>query len=118
MSETLFKPRSPNYKSVEITTPTAGYTAGDFIKVQQLCGVVVETKTVGQKAVLVYSCEKIVVPKTTGETFAIGAKVYLNATTGKATSTASGNTLCGRANELGESADTEIEITLNGDLAA
>ena len=118
MSATAFKPRSPNYKSVKVTTPTAGYTAGQMTKIQQLVGVLIETTTVGEDAVLVYACEKIVVPKSTGVTFAVGAKVYFDSAAAAITSVASGNTLCGRALEVGASGDKELEIELLGQVAA
>lgn len=110
--------RSPNFKSAKLTTPTAGYTAGQMVKVAQLVGVIFETKTVGQEAVLCYQCEKIVVPKATGVTFAVGDKVYFDSAAAKVTSTASGNTLCGRALAIGLTGDTTLEINLEGNLAS
>lgn len=118
MAETNFKLRSPNFKSVKVTTPTAGYTAGQMVKIAQLVGVIVESKTVGQEAVHVYQAEKIVLPKSTGVTFAVGDKVYFNTSAAKITSTASGNTLCGRALAVGLTGDTELECELQGNLAA
>lgn len=118
MSATNLKMRSPNFKSVQVLTPTAGYTAGQMVKIQQLVGVIVETTTVGQYAVLVYNAEKIVVPKKTGVTFAIGAKVYFSPGDAAITSVTSGNTLCGRALAVGGTSDTELEIDLAGEVSA
>jgi hypothetical protein len=56
MSETNLKLRSDIFASMELTTPTAGYTAGQMVKVEDTVGLIVETKTVGQTAVLVYRC--------------------------------------------------------------
>lgn len=115
---TALKLRSPNFKSVKVTAPSAGYTAGQMTKIEDTVGVIVETKTLGQETALIYQCEKIVVPKSTGVTFAIGDKVYFSASAAKVTSVASGNTLCGRALAVGGTNDTELEIDLNGDLPA
>ena len=118
MSATALIMRSPNIKSFKVTAPSAGYTAGEMGKIEDTVGVIVETAELGVETALVYACEKIVVPKDTGVTFAAGDKVYYNASTDKITSTASGNTLCGRALEAGASGDTELEIDLQGNLPA
>lgn len=118
MAETNLKLRSPNYKSTRVTAPTAGYTAGQMIKLNDTVMIVVTTVTVGQVSAAIYWAEKVVVPKATGVTFANGGKVYFNSTTGKVTSVASGNTLCGRALAAAASADTEAEIEFNGAVAA
>jgi hypothetical protein len=118
MSATALKMRSPNYKSFEVTAPSAGYTAGEMTKIHDTVGIIMETAALDEKTVLVYSCEKIVVPKDKGVTFDAGDKVYYSAATGKITSTASGNTLCGRALEDGASGDTELEIDLQGSIPA
>lgn len=118
MSATALKLRSPHFESIKVTAPTAGYTAGQLVKVGEFCGVIVETKTVGLETALIYKCEKIVVPKTTGQAWTVGAKLYINTTTGKLTTTASGNTLCARANVAAAASDTEGEVALAGNVAA
>ena len=118
MSATNLKLRSPHFKSVKVTAPSAGYTAGQMVKIEDTVGVIVETKTSGNNTALIYECEKIVVPKATGVTFAIGDKVYFDSSAAKITSVASGNTLCGRANAVGASSDTTLEISLLGNAAA
>lgn len=121
MSETALKLRSSNFSSMEITTPTAGYTAGQMVKIEDTVGVIAETKTVGQTAVLIYKAEKIVVPKGTGageNTLAAGDKVYFDATDANVNSASSGNTLCGRCLVAAGAAATTVEIQLNGDVAA
>lgn len=119
MAETALKVRSRDWRSMQLTTPTAGYTAGQVVKVEDTVFVIVETKTVGQTAIGIYNVEKIVLPKVTGSgiTFAAGDKVYYDGN-GKVTNVASGNTLCGRANEAADANATEVEVTLNGDIAA
>lgn len=120
MSETALKLRSDIFASMELTTPSAGYTAGQMLKVEDTVGVIVETKTVGQTAVLIYKCEKIVVPKVagTGITFAAGDKVYFVAASAAVSNSSSGNTLCGRALVAAAADDTTVEIDLEGGLQA
>lgn len=121
MSETALKLRSDIFASMEITTPTAGYTAGQMVKIEDTVGVIAETKTVGQTAVLIYKAEKIVVPKGTGtgeNTFAAGDKVYFDASDASVNSASSGNTLCGRCLVAAGASDTTVEIQLNGDVQA
>jgi predicted RecA/RadA family phage recombinase len=118
MSETNLKLRSLDFASMELTAPSAGYTAGQMVKVEDTVGVIAETKTVGQTAVLVYKCEKVVVPKSTGVTLAAGDKVYFDSAAAAVTSTSAGNTLCGRCTVAAGSSATTVEIDLNGACAA
>lgn len=119
-NETALKLRTTIFASLKLTTPTAGYTAGQMVKVEDTVGVIVETKTVGQEAVLIYKAEKIIVPKVagTGKTFAAGDKVYFSSGDAAITNSADGNTLCGRCLVAAGASDTEAEIELNGDAAA
>lgn len=118
MAATALNLRSPNFKSVPVTAPSAGYVAGQMCKVEDLVGVIVETKTSGYETALIYQCDKIVLPKKTGVTFTKGDKIYFSSADAAITSVASGNTLCGRALEDGASADTDLECDLKGDAAA
>jgi hypothetical protein len=116
MAETTLELRSNIFASMEVVTPTDGYTAGQMVKIEDTVGVIAETKTVGQTAVLIYRCEKIVVPKiaTTGITFAAGDKVYFVSASAAVSNASTGNTLCGRALKAVIVAATEVEIDLNG----
>lgn len=120
MAETALKLRSDIFASIELITPTAGYTAGQMVKVGDLVVVIVETKTVGQIAVGIYKADKIVVPKVagTGITFAAGGKVYFKSASAAVTNASTGNTLCGRALVAALAADTTVEIDLNGAVQA
>ena len=120
MAETGLVMRSPEFKSIKITTPTAGYTAGQLVKIEDTVGVIAETKTVGQEAVLIYSCPRIVVAKRagTGLSIAAGDKVYYRAAGPDVTGASTSNTLCGRATEAATAAATTVEIDLHGDIAA
>lgn len=118
MSATLFKLHSTDrFASCVIVAPTAGYTAGQMLKKNELVGVIVETKTAGQNAVLVYKADKIYVPKA-AEAFAVGAKVYFDVADEEVNSSSSGNTLCGRVIEAAESGDAGVMIQLEGAVAA
>jgi len=120
MSETALKLRSNVFASMVVTAPTAGYTAGDMVKVEDTVGVIAETKAATLDAVLIYKCEKIVVPKVagTGISFAAGDKVYYKAADKKVTNASTGNTLCGRALEAAGASATTVLIDLTGNLAA
>jgi len=122
MAETLFKLRcsTEKTKSIDLTTPTAGYTAGQMLKVEDTVLVIVDTKTVGQAAVGVYQADKIVVPKIAGSgiTFAAGDIVYFNAAGAAVTNASTSNTICGRALEAAVANDAEVLIDLNGGVPA
>ena len=120
MAETGLVMRSPNFKSVQITTPTAGYTQGHLVASGSLVGVIAETKTVGETAVLIYQCDRIVVAKRagTGLTIAVGAKVYYRSAGPDVTGASTSNTLCGRCTLAALAADTTVEIDLTGNVVA
>lgn len=111
--------RSPNFKSVQVTL-TGTVTAGLMAKRQELVGVYAEAGVSGDVVEFIYQCDKIVVPKAaaTGYTFTQGDKVYFDAAEAGVNNSSSGNTLCGRALETVTETDTEVEIELNGALAA
>lgn len=120
MTATALKLRSPHFASVDVVAPTGGYTAGEMVKVQELVGLIVLDADATKTVVLIYGCEKVVVPKTvgTGITFSVGDKVYYDAAAKEVTNVASGNTLCGRALEDAALDDDEVEIDLKGNVAA
>lgn len=108
--------RNPNWKSFKTTAPSGGYSAGDMVKVNDTIGVIVEDASAGNDAVLIYSAEKIVVPKATGSgiAFSEGSKVYYDASAKKVTNSASGTTLVGIALESAGASDTTVLIDLDG----
>jgi predicted RecA/RadA family phage recombinase len=120
MAATALNLRSNIFASMVVTAPSAGYTAGQMVKIEDTVGVIAETKTVGQDAVLIYKCDKILVPKVagTGIIFAAGDKVYYRAASSAVTNASSSNTLCGRALEAAGATDDEVLIDLTGNLAA
>jgi len=115
-----FELRTNIFASVKITAPSGGYAAGDMIKVEDKVGVIVEAALVTKDAVLVYSAEKVVVPKTayTGVIFAIGDMVYYDSSAAAVTNVSTGNTLCGRALEAAGATATTVLIDLKGNVAA
>jgi predicted RecA/RadA family phage recombinase len=87
-------------------------SAGEMTVVGDTIGVVVEDAGTSSPFVLVYEAEKILVPKATGVSIAVGGKVYFDAAEKNVTSTATDNTLCGRALAAVASAETEALIDL------
>jgi len=112
--------RNPNWKSVVVTAPSGGYSAGDMVAVNSLIGVIVEDAAATKDAVLIYSAERIEVPKSAGSgiVFDIGDKVYYNATAKAVTNSAAGNTLCGRAKEATNATATTLVMDLTGNIVA
>ena len=90
------------------------YSAGEMIKVNDTVGVVVEDVGENSEFVLVYSAEKIIVPKATGTgiTFSVGENVYYDPSLKKVTNNSSGTILCGKALEDAGENDAEVLIDL------
>jgi predicted RecA/RadA family phage recombinase len=120
MTETLLKLRSKNFKSVKVTAPTGGLTAGQLYVSNSLVGVIVDTVLVGEETAMIYQCDKIVVAKQagTGITFSIGTKVYYRSAGPDVTNASTSNTLIGRATETAGASDTSVEIDLMGNVVA
>ena len=123
MSETLLKLRCPlsQCKTVKVTAPSGGLTAGQFYATAGLVGIILEDIAELEVGVMVYSAPKILVPKVvaTVQVFAVGTKVYYVASsTKKATVASTGNTLIGRATEVGLGTASYVEIDLHGDVVA
>ena len=113
--------RSPNFKSVKVVAPTGGLTAGQMYASNYLIGVILETVLVGEVAALVYQCDKIIVPKNVNTSclFAIGAKVYYDASAGKVDIADTTTYVCiGRCTVAAAYTATTVEIDLHGDIAA
>jgi predicted RecA/RadA family phage recombinase len=103
----------------------ATYSAGQMTVVEDTVGVMVES--VGTSGAtksddypnaavgaFVYEAEKIVVPKTTADSFAAGDVVYFNTSEAKITSSSTGNLLCGVALQAASTSATTISIALDG----
>ncbi|MCX5657917.1 MAG: DUF2190 family protein [Candidatus Omnitrophica bacterium] len=117
-NETLLQMRSPVCKTLDISAPSPGTTAGKLIALASgLVGVAVETKDTAESVAFIYQADKIVVKKAagTGKTISQGGYVYYNSSDNAVYgASASGRRKCGIANLAGAAADTTIEITLDG----
>lgn len=111
-AEQTLKLRSDNWKSFVVTAPSAEYEKGEFLKIEDTVGVIVEDAELSENTAFIYKCDKILLPKKTGNAFSAGDKVYHSS--GKID--ASGD-LCGICLEDAESSDTDILIELDGTLS-
>lgn len=109
--------RSPNFRTIKFTAPSGGLTGGDMYKTEDAIGVILDTVAAAGSAVLIYEAEKILVPKVTGtgKSFAVGDKVFFNASTLNVTPTTGGGLyLIGIATAAAGASATEVEIDLKG----
>src|SRR3990170_4178576 len=109
--------RSPNFKSVKVTAPTAGLTAGQMYAAGYIIGVILNTAAAGESAVLIYQCDKILIPKNvnTACVFAIGAKVSFDSSALKADIADTTTYVCiGRGLVAAGASDTTVEVDLHG----
>lgn len=106
--------------SITYTAPTGGLSSNDVVIVRSgtsgFCGVVENDVDFGDTAV-VWCGQVRRIPKltTTGNSFAKGALVYRDASTGSATATATGNTLIGACTEAAALADTYVWVKFKAD---
>jgi predicted RecA/RadA family phage recombinase len=106
--------------SITYTAPTGGLTSNDVVIVRSgtsgFCGIVENTVAVGDTAV-VWCGRQARIPKltTTGNSFAKGALVYRDASTGSATATATANTLIGACTSAAALADTYVWVKFTAD---
>ena len=112
--------RSPleQCETVTVTTPSGGYTAGQMVKVEDVVMIAVDDSDAGDSAAMITKAPKVLVPCAAAATsgYAVGEKVYFDATNEEVTETASGNTLCGFVFEATSVGDEEGLINFNGDL--
>ncbi len=104
-------------RTMQVTAPTGGLTGGDLYAIRSgtggFCGVVVETKAATLTAVIEFGHQVKVNKNTgTGESGLIGALVYRDASTGKLTTTATGNDLAGALTAAMTTADTTAWVQL------
>ena len=92
-------------------TPGTDVAAGAIVVLNDLIGITkrdIKANTLGALAVVgVFDVDKVL-----ANTFAIGAKVYWDATAGKATSNASGTTLLGKAILAAAANSTSVRVLL------
>ncbi len=104
-------------RKITQVAPTGGLTAGDLYAFRTgtdgWCGVVELGAAVGENAVIAIGQHCEVTKNTgTGESFAVGAKVYHDASTDAATASATGNDLAGACTIAAGTADTKVWLML------
>ena len=119
MTATNLKIRSDKFDTMEFEA-SEDLVAGEMRKIEDTVVVVMASVDSGDDALGVYSCTRIIVPKTaaSGITFAQFDNVYFDASAEAVTNSSGGNTLIGRALEAATAAATEVMIDLKGNLAA
>ncbi len=112
--------RSEHWRSIDLTVPTGGVTAGQMDLIHNMVGIWAETKDAGETCAFIYQADAILVPKgtATADVFDAGDYVYFDHADANVNATSGSNTLCGRALEAVDADDTEILIDLEGHLAA
>lgn len=105
--------RGPIGRTVKKTAPTGGYTGGAIVILGAgttgWCGLAAQDYDAGETAVIRVGEEAKVTKVTgTGKSFAIGDKVYRDASSGNATPTATGNAYVGRATSTATTAATSV----------
>lgn len=118
LAETLFKLRSPIYQEIEVTAPSAGYTAGDLVLIGDQVVIIAETVDSGEEVTAVTKCEKAVVPcvAVTSGAFTQGSKVYYDVADAEVNESSSGNYLCGTVNVQPAVGAEAVEINFDGTL--
>lgn len=110
--------KGPSGRKLQITAPTGGVSSGDIYALRTgtsgWCGIVVDDADATETAVVEYG-HQVEVPKNTGtgESFSVGDLVYEDASTGKATATATDNNLMGACTEAANTSATVVWVQLN-----
>lgn len=100
---------------VSFTAPTGGYTRGLIYIVTDSYAVARETVVAAAVCKMALNGPVSVTKNTgTGKSFAIGDKVYMDASTKKATPNATSNTLVGYAIAAATTAETVVDVWMTG----
>ena len=106
-------------KSITVTAPSGGVTAGTMDFIGNTIGVYYETAAAGIKVAMCIAAHKILLPKIAGSGLTIAQGAYLYFTDGQAgVRGTAGGTLCGRALEAAAATDATVLAVFNGDVAA
>lgn len=103
--------------SFEVTVPSGGVTAGDFVLTEETIGVYVADYDAGDTGVVIYKAPKILVPcavVTTAVDYDVGEPVYADIADNEVNLSSSGNTLCGIVLVKPAVGACEVEIELDG----
>lgn len=100
---------------VSFTAPSGGYTRGLIYQVTDCYAVARETVAATASCLMALRGPVTVTKNTgTGKSFAIGDKVYMDASTKKATPNATSNTLVGYAIAAATTSATTVDVWLTG----
>ncbi len=100
---------------INVAAPTGGVTRGLIYLITDVYCVARETASATVNAAFVMQGNVTVTKNAaTGKSFAIGDKVYVDASTKKATPNATSNTLVGVAISVAAATDTTVDIYLPG----
>jgi predicted RecA/RadA family phage recombinase len=99
-------------KSIQLTAPSGGVTGGSIYKQGVLIGVVVASAAEGEQFTLMLAGAYSGLPKTASQAWAVGDKLYWDATAGSLTTTSTSNTYAGHAYSAALSAATTGDILL------
>lgn len=103
--------------AASVLAHTAATVASWFYLINGIPMMALNNADANAQNVFVRECQMLRVQKTTGEAWTVGTKLYLNSSTGKFTTTASGNTLGGYVVTPAASGDTEGVMALRPFLA-
>lgn len=105
-----------NYSGdVVFTAPTGGYTRGLIYAVTDCYAVARETVAAAASCKMALSGPVTITKNTgTGKSFAIGDKVYMDASSKKATPNATSNTLVGYAIAAAATTDATVDVFMTG----
>lgn len=98
---------------VTIATPSGGVSSGQGVLIGALFGVATKTAFAGEKLSIMTE-GAFDLPKHSGDSFAVGDKVYFNATESTLTSTATNNKWIGVALFTAAGSAATARIRLNG----
>lgn len=107
--------KGPSGRKVTQTAPTGGWTSGDLISIRTgtagWVGEAIDDVAATEEGAVEVG-HQATIPKNTGigESFSVGSKVYKDASTGKATPTATGNDYLGGAVAAANTAATTVEV--------
>lgn len=105
-------------RTIEVTAPSGGYTAGQAVKIGDTVGFILREVEGYGLATLVYSCPDCSWPvaSTASGAFLQGTKVYINNSSLLATASASSATLAARVVEAPATGSTLLRIALTGQI--
>lgn len=103
-----------NGRSANFVAPTGGVAVNTFYLVENTVVYSLETASAAATFLGMYDGEVIDAPKATGtgQSFAAGDFIYFDASSNNFTTTATGNTLCGRALEAATTAATTMRVRI------